>query len=200
MKKIIFWGDGILAGPDGYGELLENHLLLHHPRADVSMSIQGREGTTLTDALREAPFHAIGKDPDLLFLAFGHADVQAGHAIGEILRVYQDLVSLVLQKTHARICLADLIPGFFPEEAEREICLTMNHSLRDLTSSRVSVLDLAGDVDAFLRDHRESPGDQRALHLDCGRLTPLGQLHLAHHAFRRVPWPDLSLAPSVQAR
>lgn len=206
VKKIIFWGDGILSGPSGYGELLENHVFLHHPRAAVSMSIQGRDGSTLAEALREAPLHAIGKDPDLLYLGFGHSDIAAGRTQGEIGRAFQDLIGLVLQKTRTRICLSGLIPGFFSEDEERLRCHAVNRTLLSLggspggpvgPGSRVAFLDLESKVEDFLREHRESPGDQRALHLDPSRLTPLGQLFLAHQAYSLAPWPDFQVGPAL---
>lgn len=195
MKKIIFWGDGPLSGPGGYGELLENHVILHHPRTALSMSIQGGENTTLADALREAPLHAIGKDPDLLYLAFGHADIRAGRAAAEIIRSFRDLTDLILQKTHARLCLATLIAGFFAGDGDRDRIRTVNAHLRGLRDPRIGLADLDGEVDAFLREHRQNEGDQHALHLDSARLTALGRLHLAHHAYRLAPWPELRVQP-----
>jgi len=196
VKKIIFWGDPLLTGPAGYAELLGNHVFLHYPRADLSLAAipaapaSGDAGvSTLSDALREAPLHAIGKDPDLLYLGFGDADLAAGRAPGEAARLLQDLVTLVLQKTHARIALTRVVPAFFPESL-RDACQAFNRRLDSLAAPRVSILDLDGRVEAFLREHRESPGDQRALHVDTTRLTPLGQLLLAHHAFALTPWPD----------
>lgn len=194
MKKIIFWGDGILTGSAGYAGLLENHVFLHHPRAAVTLSIQGKEGSTLSEALREAPLHAIGKDPDLLYLGFGHSDVAAGRSPYEIGQTFQDLVSLILQKSRARLAISFLIPSFFSEDEERDRCHSVNRFLGSLADSRVSLLDLDAKVEDFLREHRESPGDQRALHLSSSRLTPLGQLHLAHHAYGLVPWPEFPVA------
>lgn len=195
MKKIIFWGDGILSGSAGYAGLLENHVFLHHPRAAVTMSIQGKEGSTLSEALREAPLHAIGKDPDLLYLGFGHSDISAGRSPDEIGQTLEDLVGLILQKTRARIAIPYLISSFFSDDEERDRCHFVNRILKGLAGSRVSVLDLDAKVEAFLREHRESPGDQRALHLNSSRLTPLGQLHLAHHAYALTPWPEFQIAP-----
>jgi hypothetical protein len=196
VKKIIFWGDGPLSGAGGYGELLEDHVILHHPRTAVSMSIQGAENTLLAEALREAPLHAIGKDPDLLYLAFGHADMRAGRTAAEIIQAFRDLTDLILQKTHARICLATLIAGFFSGEGERDCIRAVNAHLRGLRDPRLGVADLDREVDSFLREHRQNEGDQHALHLDSARLTALGRLHLAHHAYRLVPWPELEAAPS----
>ncbi len=196
MKKIIFWGDPLLTGSAGYAELLGNHVFLHYPRADLSLatipaaSTHGEAGgPSLSDAFREAPLHAIGKDPDLLYLGFGDADLAAGQTPDEAARLLQDLVTVVLQKTHARIALSQVISAFFPE-ALRAACQAFNRRLQTLAGPRVTLLDLDGRVEAFLREHRESPGDQRALHVDTGRLTPLGQLLLAHHAFALTPWPD----------
>ena len=199
MKKIIFWGDGILSGPAGYAGLLENHVFLHHPRAAVSMSIQGKEGITLAEALREAPLHAIGKDPDLLYLGFGHSDIAAGRMPVEIAQPFQDLIGLVLQKSRARIVLSYLISSFFSEDEERERCHEVNRLLKGFTRSRVSVLDLESKVEEFLREHRESPGDQQALHLSSSRLRPMGQLHLAHHAYSLMSWPDFQSVPAATA-
>lgn len=195
MKKIIFWGDGILSGSAGYAGLLENHVFLHHPRAAVTLSIQGKEGATLIEALREAPLHAIGKDPDLLYLGFGHSDIAAGRFPDEIGQTLEDLVGLILQKTRARIAIPFLISSFFSEDEERDRCHSVNRILGSLAGSRVSLLDLETKVEDFLREHRESPGDQRALHLNSSRLTPLGQLHLAHHAYALAPWPEFQSVP-----
>ena len=195
MKKIIFWGDAMLTGPAGYAELLGDHLYLHHPRAEISLSVVpasvGGDGSTLAEALREAPLHAIGRDPDLLYLGFGPADLKAGKPPEEVLRVLRDLVSLVLQKTHAFLVLPLLISGFFPDTEDRGRVRAVNAGIAALAGSRVALVDLESQVDAFLSAHLQSEGDQRALHLDTGRLTPLGRLLLAHHAYAKVPWPDL---------
>lgn len=195
MKKIIFWGDGILTGPTGYAELLGNHVFLHHPRADLSIAAipatpAPGDGATLAEALREAPLHAIGKDPDLLYLGFGYADLQAGRAPEETARVLRDLITVVLHKTHARIALPQVVSAFFPEGEARGNCQAFNHAQQALAGPRVAVLNLDSRVEDFLGAHRESPGDQRALHLDSARLAPLGQLLLAHLAYALTPWPD----------
>jgi hypothetical protein len=185
----------MLTGPAGYAELLVDHVFLHHPRAELSLSVvaasAGADGSTLAEALREAPLHAIGRDPDLLYLGFGPADLKAGKAPEDILRVLGDLVSLVLHKTHAHLALPLLISRFFPDNDDRGRVRAVNSGIASLAGSRVAVVDLETRVEAFLRAHLESKGDQRALHLDTGRLTPLGRLLLAHHAYALVPWPDL---------
>lgn len=191
VKKIILWGDGVLAGSAGFGDLLVNHIFLHHPRADVSAFVYGGEHAGLQDALRETPLHVIGKAPDLVLLGFGYADLAAGKSPEDMARMFQSACALVLQKTEARVCLLSLIPTFFPDESEGEKARDLNARLRGLVSQRILFTDLETPVQRFLEEHKRSPGEKRALHLDSARLTTLGRLVLAHHAYQLIPWPDL---------
>lgn len=189
MKKIIFWGDGILAGPSGFAELLLNHIFLHHPRADVGTSLYGGESETWQAAAKNTPFHVIGKAPDLAVLGFGYADLAEGRAPEEIALAAQGMITLILQKTHCRICLLSVVSSFFAENSEREKCHALNRKLRELEGPRVDFVDLEGRVERFLAEHKQGAGEKRSLHLDAHRLTPLGRLFLAHHAFHLIAWP-----------
>jgi hypothetical protein len=189
VKKIIFWGDGILAGPNGFSELLLNHIFLHHPRADVGTSQYGDESETWQDAAKSTPFHVIGKAPDLVVLGFGYSDLAAGRDPEAIAHTASAAITLMLQKTQTRICLLSLISSFFAEETEREQCHALNQKLRGLAGPRVDFVDLEGRVENFLAEHKQGAGEKRSLHLDACRLTPLGRLFLAHHAFHLISWP-----------
>lgn len=191
MKKIIFWGDGILSGNDGYGELLSNHLFLHHPRADVSTSFYGGETATWPDAVAQTPLHVIGKAPDLVVLGFGYTDLAAGGSPEDIAQSAQSVINMMLQKTHARICLLSVVSSFFSGDGERERCHALNQRLKDLTGPRVQTVDLEGRVEWFFGEHMQGPGEKHSLHFDTNRLTPLGRLFLAHHAFHLITWPDI---------
>ncbi len=192
MKKIIFWGDGILAGPSGFAELLSNHIFLHHPRADVSTSLYGGESSAWHDAVKETPLHVIGKAPDLVVLGFGYTDLAAGKTPDEIAQMASGVVTLMLQKTQARICLLSTVSSFLVEDAERERCHGLNRHIRDLSGPRVNLVDLEGRVEWFYGEHRQGPGEKHSLHLDRNRLTPLGRLFMAHHAFHLIAWPDFN--------
>jgi len=189
MKKIIFCGDGILAGPSGFAELLLNHIFLHHPRANVSTSLYGGESETWQSAAKNTPFHIIGKSPDLAVLGFGYADLSEGRTPEEIASIAQGMINLVLQKTQGRICLLSVVSSFFPEPADREKCHVLNGRLRELAGPRVDFVDLEGRAERFLLEHKQGSGEKRSLHLDASRLTPLGRLFLAHHAFHLISWP-----------
>lgn len=187
MKKIIFWGDGILAGPHGFSELLLNHIFLHHPRADVATYQYIDE--TWQEAARNTPLHVIGKAPDLVVLGFGYSDLAAGRDPEEIAQTAKAAVTLMLQKTQSRVCLLSVVSSFFPEDAERERCHALNQALRASAGPRVDFVDLEGRVERFLAEHKLGAGEKRSLHLDSSRLTPLGRLFLAHHAFHLIAWP-----------
>lgn len=188
MKKIIFWGDGILAGPSGFAELLLNHIFLHHPRANVGTSLYGGEAETWREAAKNTPFHVIGKAPDLAVLGFGYADLTEGLTPEEITASAQAMLTLILQKTQCSVCLLSLVSSFFSEE-DREKCHGLNRRLRELAGPRVEFVDLEGRVERFLAEHKQGSGEKRSLHLDTNRLTPLGRLFLAHHAFHLISWP-----------
>ena len=190
MKKIIIWGDGILAGPSGFAELLSNHIFLHHPRADVSTSLYGGETASWQSAVKETPLHVIGKAPDLVVLGFGYTDLAAGHTAMDIVQMASGMITLMLQKTQARICLLTTVSSFLPDEPERERCRVLNRHMRELTGPRVTLVDLEGRVEWFHSEHRQGPGEKHSLHLDRNRLTPLGRLFMAHHAFHLIDWPD----------
>ena len=192
MKKIIFWGDGILSGPSGFAELLVNHLFLHHPRADVSTSLYGGEAEGWQDTVKNTPLHVIGKAPDLVVLGFGYSDLAAGRSPDEIAQMANGVITLMLGKTQSRVCLLALISSFFPEDADRERCHALNRRMRDLTGPRVELVDIESRVERFLTEHKQGVGEKRALHLDRNRLTPLGRLFLAHHAFHLIEWPEVA--------
>ncbi len=192
MKKIIFWGDGLLSGTTGYADLLANHIFLHQPQADVTTSIYGGGMATWQDAARETPLHVIGKAPDLVILGFGAADLSSGLSVEEITLEAESVLSLIQKKTHSRISLLSLISSFFEAGVQREACHKVNRRLREFSSDRVEWVDLETRVERFLNLHRQGPGEKHALHLDPARLTPLGRLFLAHHAFHLTSWPEVN--------
>ncbi len=96
---------------------------------------------------------------------------------------------MILHKTQARISLLSVISSFSPEGVAREAGRDLNTQLKELAGERIKWIDLDTRVEAFLEEHRKGPGEKHALHLDLIRLTPLGRLFLAHHAFQQIDWP-----------
>lgn len=191
MKKIILWGDGLLAGPQGFADLLIQHIFLHHPKADVSTSTYGGGNETWVEISRDVPLHVIGKAPDLVVFGYGFTDILAGKSPQDVLDQALVSINMVLHKTQAKVCLLSPIASFVEEGPLREASHTLNQLLSNMHSDRISFVDLENRVQRFLAQHRESPGEKHALHLDSQRLTPLGRLLLAHHAFHMIEWPSL---------
>jgi hypothetical protein len=154
----------------------------------VGTSLYGGEAETWREAAKNTPFHVIGKAPDLAVLGFGYADLIEGLSLEEILASAQAMLTMILQKTQSSVCLLSLISSFFSEE-DREKCHALNMRLRELAGPRVEFVDLEGRVERFLAEHKQGSGEKRSLHLDTKRLTPLGRLFLAHHAFHLISWP-----------
>ena len=196
MKKIIFWGDGVLAGPSGYAEILSDLIFLNHPGAQVITFAYGGENP-LQSAQSEAPLHVIGKAPDLVVLGFGHNDLLAGATPEDIGKTLLSLVELLLQKTHADICLSNLISSFFPEAAEKQKCAYFNKILQDIDKERVKTLDLEQEMMRFLKVYQRGGGEKRSLHQGNGKLTLFGRLFLAQSAYAMIPWPALEKSPEL---
>ncbi len=189
MNKIILFGDGILAGPHGFGELLLDFLFVHHPRAPVSTALYGDKGTDYARVLREAPFHIIGKTPQLVVLALGQADVLSDKPVPAILEEVRHIVSLVETKTTARLYLGNVCSAFFAGEEHWGKAEQLNRGLAELSIARGGLLDLESCAKDFLEEHSAGSGEKHSLHANNHSLTSLGRLLLARFAYRNIDWP-----------
>ena len=142
------------------------------------------------DVAKDTPLHVIGKAPELVVLGLGYTDLAAGRTPEEIAQTAHGVITLVLQKTQARIGLLSTVSAFLEEGSARERSSLLNRRMRESAGPRVSFVDLEGRVERFYSEHRQSPGEKHSLHLDSNRLTPLGRLFMAHHAFHLITWPE----------
>lgn len=187
MKKITLLGDGVLSGPTGFGDTLINLLIARRPDLPLQSFQFGQDGSTLASMLRDAPFHIIGKAPDVVVLGGGYSDLAAGTDPLAAVKVLEDLTALLLSKTAAVLCIANLAEAFLSgREGLPDAAGTFNRALSRMPAMRVKVLDLDARARSFLERHREGPGEKRALHNDWNRLTGLGRLLLAEAAYAEV--------------
>ncbi len=189
MNKIILFGDGILAGPQGFGEVLLDFLFLHHPRAPVSSSIYGDKDTDYARVLRECPLHIIGKTPQLVVLALGKADIHSSKPVPAILEEIRHIISMVETKTKARLYIANVCSPLFAGEDAWGKAEQLNRGLAEVAISRGGFIDLHGCAETFLDEHRQGPGEKHSLHSQDHALTSLGRLVLADFAYRAIHWP-----------
>lgn len=187
--RLVLYGDGLLTPPHGFGELLLDALLLKAPALAWQASLQGSEDLGVEKAFHEASWRLLGKAPQEAILALGATEIQKGAKAKDLLPWLQELLQLIHNKTQAEIALVTLPLAFFPEGSAREEAGFWNAALAELDSGVIACFDLNAPVQAFFREHRESLGEKRALHVAANRLTMLGKLLLAQTVAENWPWP-----------
>jgi lysophospholipase L1-like esterase len=191
LKKIVFYGDGLLCNPDGYGEQIADLLTLRHPETAFQSFHYGETELTLQAARKDAALHVLGKAPDWVYLGLGHPDLLLSTSEATMLGHLDDLLKLILQKTRAHIVLASVCEAFLFEEAQKEAARSYNAKLSSLMDERVLFLDLNSRVNEFLIHHRRGSGEKRALHSSPLKLTSMGRVFLSHAALESLPWSNL---------
>lgn len=192
MKNLVFYGDGLLCPPEGYGEQIVDLLVLRHPELPFQSFHPGDQNLTLEAALKGAPMSVIGKAPDFVFLGMGNADVLHSSASPEtLLKSLESMLHMILQKTRAHIAFTSVCEAFLPEEPQRLAARAYNFALPPLAGDRVHFLDLNQQVNSFLEKHRKGSGEKRALHSHPLGLTSMGRVFLSHVASENLPWNNL---------
>ncbi len=181
LKNLVFYGDGLLCPPEGYGEQIVELLVLQRPDATFKSFHPGEEQLSLEAALRGAPA-VIGKAPDFVYIGVGGGDLLRGVEVGTALETLRALLQVLYIKTPARIAVANLCTAFFPQEA-RAAAAEFNAGIAALGSDRVGIVDLDDPVNLFLEAHRRGAGEKRSLHSHPMRPTSMGRVFLAHKAF-----------------
>ena len=191
MKNLVFYGDGLLCPPDGYGEAIVDLLVARNPAIAIQSFNPGENGLTLEAALKSTPLHLLGKAPDWVYLGLGHPDLLQSRDPKSMRETLESLLQLILLKTRARIAVTSVLEDFLPEDSQREKARMFNASLSTLTGERVLFLDLNTNVHEFLEKHRQGPGEKRALHALPLQLTSLGRIFLSQLALKNLPWNNL---------
>jgi hypothetical protein len=198
LQRFVLYGDGLLVPHTGFGETLLDWMLLASPQANWQASQQGSEEWTVAAALSEASWRVIGKAPHGVVLALGATQIEAGEKAADLLPGLTELTHLLLAKAHAHLHWITLPTGFFVDGPVRREAEAFNEGLRQLcqgearstSTAPVTLCDVNVEVEAFLRRHRESSGEKRALHHRANRPTPLGRLLLAQIVAKSWPWPS----------
>ena len=166
-------------------------LVMHHPGTAFESFHPGEQNLTLEAALRGAPLHVIGKAPDFVYLALGHADLLQSSQPDSMMKNLEDILQMILLKTRTRIAFTSICEAFLPEESQRESARAYNAKLPALAGDRLLFLDLNAHVASFLERHRRGTGEKRALHSQPLRLTSMGRVFLSHAALENLPWENL---------
>ena len=188
----MFYGDGLLCPPEGYGEGIVELLVLRHPDAAFRSFHHGEESLALDAALRGAA-SLIGKAPDFVFLGLGNVDMLRGVAPAEALASLRALIQVVLLKTQARVAVANVCGAFLPPEA-RAGAAGYNAGLMGLpgeSGDRVRVVNIDDPVNAFLEAHRRGGGEKRSLHVRPLCPTSMGRVFLSNTVFGLLSLEDI---------
>ena len=191
MKNLVFYGDGLLCPPEGYGEQLVDLLVLRHPEVSFQSFHPGEMHLTLDAALKGAPFQVLGKAPEFVYLGLGHPDFLKPADPNALYSSLESLVQLILQKTRAKVAFTSVCEAFLPEESQRDMASVYNRRLPSLANDRVLFLDMNSSVNAFLEIHRRGPGEKRALHQQSLQLTSMGRVFMSNMALENLPWSNL---------
>jgi hypothetical protein len=185
LKKLVLYGDGFLCPPGGYGETLIDLLVMRRPEAAFTASLPGEEGLLLESAARDLPL-LIGKAPDFIYLSLGTGDMLRGADPAEAFKALDSLVQILLQKTRARLAVANLCEAFLHPEA-RAAAAEFNFALPGLAGERVQITELNAPVNVFFDQHRRGSGEKRSLYEGSPpRLTSMGRVFLSHAAYGQL--------------
>lgn len=202
LKNLVFFGDGLLCPPEGYGEAVVELLITRHPDVAFKSFHLGEERLTLEAAQGVAPA-LIGKAPDLAVIGLGAADMDEARPPEASLEKLAALVQLLLSKTQTRVAVATVCAAFLPSAA-RATAAEFNAGVRMLPGTfpggdRVRVLDLDAAVDGFLEAHRRGAGEKRSLHVSALRPTSMGRVFLSNTVYALLGADSLWTIPETRA-
>jgi hypothetical protein len=194
LKKLVLYGDGFLCPPGGYGESLIDLLVMRRPEAAFTASLPGEENLTLEASARDLPL-LVGKAPDFMYLGLGAGDMLRGADPADAFAALESLVQVLLQKTRARIAVANLCEAFLPPDA-RAAAVEFNFALPGILGERVQITDLNAPVNIFFDRHRRGSGEKRSLYEGARdgvppRLTSMGRVFLSHAAYGQLGLEEL---------
>jgi hypothetical protein len=163
---------------------------MRRPEAAFTASLPGEEGLTFEGATRDIPL-LVGKAPDFVYLGLGTSDMLRGTDPADAFAALDALVQVLLQKTRARIAVANLCEAFLPPDA-RAAAVEFNFALPGLFTDRVQITDLNAPVNVFFDRHRRGSGEKRSLYEGSPpRLTSMGRVFLSHAAYGQLGLEDL---------
>ncbi len=181
MKKLVFLGEELSFGKDGFGELLHSHLILSAPQFSFELSSFSDNEMTYEKAFTSVPVHVIGKAPDLVLLALGYNDLLSEKPVDSLKKSLLDTLNLILDKTRASIMVTNLCSAFFQGNTQLlDRCREFNQICGEVSNTeRITGIDVDTPTIRFLDEHRLGKGEKRSLHIDGPHLTILGALLLS---------------------
>lgn len=154
-------GAGVGAREGGYVARLFTRLLERRPGSTLSNLCVS--GATTEDLLRSQLDRGVALNPDLVTLGIGINDIGHGLTLEQFAKNYEEIISTLKQKTHARIVVANLpdissaprIPGPMRNEYQRQI-VQFSERLQEIANRHgVTIFDIHTITKAELPSHPE---------------------------------------------
>ena len=141
-------GSGVGARDGGYVLRLFNRLSERRPGSKLTNLCVS--GATTADLVRDQLERGVEMNPDLVTVGIGINDIGHGLTIDQFAKNYEEILSTLRQKTHARIVVTNIpdissaprIPVFMRSEYQRQI-VQFNERLQEITTRHgVTVFDM----------------------------------------------------------
>ena len=141
-------GSGVGARDGGYVLRLFNRLSERRPGSTLTNLCVS--GATTEDLVREQLQRGVELSPDLVTVGIGINDIGHGLTIDQFARNYEEILSMLKQKTRAQIVVTNIpdissapsIPGFMKSEYQQQI-IRFNARLEEITTRHgVTVFDM----------------------------------------------------------
>lgn len=154
-------GAGVGARDGGYVARLFTRILQRRP--DSKLSNLCVSGATTADLLRSQLDSGVALNPDLVTVGIGINDIGHGLTLEQFSKNYEEIISTLKQKTHARIVVTNIpdissaprIPGPMRSEYQQQI-IQFNERLGEIANRNgVTVFDVHTITKAELPSHPE---------------------------------------------
>ena len=154
-------GAGVGASEGGYVARLFTRILELRPESKLSNLCVS--GATTADLVRGQLERGVALNPDLVTVGIGINDVGHGLTLEEFSRNYEEILSTLKQKTHARIVVTNIpdissaprIPGPMRNEYQRQL-IQFSERLQEIASRHgVTVFDIHTITKGELPSHPE---------------------------------------------
>lgn len=154
-------GSGVGARDGGYVARLFKRLAERRPGSQLTNLCVS--GATTADVLRDQLDQGVAMDPDLVTLGIGINDIGHGLTLGQFSQNYEEILSTLRQKTHAKIVVTNIpdissaprIPGPMRSEYQQEI-IQFNQRLGEIAARHgVTIFNVYAITNQELASHPE---------------------------------------------
>jgi len=187
MNKMVFVGDSLLTGEQGYYPLVEAKILLDNPATEFLFECIKKDCETYGQIFNQSSAVIIGRAPQHLFLSLGIQDIYSAAGSLDILNSARNTLELLKDKTGASIFLTNAATILIGADKFMDKCNEFNQGLNTICEELdINLINLDAHTKKFLNEHRVGSGEKRSLHKNGPELYPMGQMLMAELIYNRI--------------